>query len=474
MSHNPIIEQRKLGRFEQVEIPMQRDGYLYQRGAFYRHLPSGDSLTFGERAKGGWSFYLVDKSTQQMNWRVRFNAKGQREQFNLTVRMRYRVANTREMVEENVTDTEALIVRQLEPHFRRTARTFALDEHQLAETEFESLITPSLFDQCGLQLIDSDVAIHISDNELTHIEDVRRLKRAMKVPQQVVHSTEIASHDPTHQFRTDVILDYRVTNPKALPTDTLEEAEEWLWRRVRAALRRVSRKYAVDQLVEVDDALLAKLEDDLFEGHGLEIVSAEIEIGLDETAYAHARELADIRRQRRIKEEHHLTAQLEQDHELSVRERYFKYYEPLIESEDWPLLAAALAENQMDTKEVFLRLDIRKQKKIETQMNLLGFMIEKDKVSELDEAKFARSILSDMTQSGDGQQTYKQLEQLEMDDDFYDNLPVDEDDEEEAVDEMEDDEDDYLEAESDGDDSFVVVGLDDEEERDEDEEADES
>jgi hypothetical protein len=401
MAHNPIVEQRKLGRFEQVEIPMQRDGYLYERGGFYRQVLSGDTLTFGERAKGGWNFYLVDKGTHQMRWNARFRAKGQRDQFNLTVDLRYRVANTRQMVEENITDTEALIVRQLEPLFRKAARDFTLADHQIAETEFESLITSSLFDSCGLELLHSDVVIHISDDELTHIEDARRLSRAMKVPQQVVHSAELASYDPTHQFRTEVILDYRVTNPKSLPTDTLQEAEEWLWRRVRASLKRVGRKYAVDQLVEVDDALLAKLEDEVFEAHGLEIVSAEIEVSLDEAAFGYAQKLAEIRRQRRITEEEQLTDELKQNHELSSKQRYLEFYAPRVESGDWAMLAVALAENRMDAKEVYDHLNARQQQKLNTQLNLLGIMLDKDAVSELDAEKFAQRVLHEVVRPTD-------------------------------------------------------------------------
>lgn len=382
MTHNPIVKQSVIGRFEQPTIERNHTGYLYSRGQLYRKLLAGEGLTFGERLKGGYQLYVINDAPHEMRWDLRLPAEGRRDNFSISVNLRYRVDSGKQMIEDDVQDTERLVVRALETPLRKAALQFPLIDFELAEQEFEALITPARLAECGLALMDADVIMAFSDSDLQRIEALQKLARAMRYPQQIEYSAEFPSKEPAFKFHGNVLLNFKVLDPQRLPTDTLDEAADWLWHQVRAKLRRESRHFTVDHLVEVDDAMYAVLEGDIFSDHGLEITSAEIEVDLDEMGYAHAVTLAALRRERMEEQERKLLDEIKQDRDISGQERYLKFYAPLIEKGDWQLLALALAQNEQDINQVLGYLDERRREKLGVQFKLLEIAMQKDGVGE--------------------------------------------------------------------------------------------
>lgn len=326
-----------------------------------------------------------------MRWDLRLPAEGRRDNFSISVNLRYRVDSGKQMIEDDVHDTERLVVRALETPLRKAALQFPLIDFELAEQEFEALITPARLAECGLALMDADVVMAFSDSDLQRIEALQKLARAMRYPQQIEYSAEFPSKELAFKFHGNVLLNFKVLDPQRLPTDTLDEAADWLWHQVRAKLRRESRHFTVDHLVEVDDAMYAVLEGDIFSDHGLEITSAEIEVDLDEMGYAHAVTLATLHRERLEEQARMLVDQIKQEREISGYDRYLKFYAPLIEKGDWQLLALALAQNKRDINQIVGYLDDRRREKLNVQFKLLGIAMTKDGVGE----DIAEKVFSD-------------------------------------------------------------------------------
>lgn len=378
MAHNPIVKQTMLARMEQPQIGRNQVAFLYAGGRLFRQMKTGETLGWSDLLKGGLQLVLVDLTPHQMRWNARFRTSEPRDFFNLAVDLTYRVQDPQQIAENNITNTESAILRTLDPEMRREASRYALTEHQDAELAFEQLITRSLFDTNGLELIKADVRINMTDEDFARVSAIISSQREFEVERQLEYQTELPSKTPAYKYEANVIIGFQVVDRTRLPPGTLDKASEWLWKRVRPRLRRTSRRYQVNQLIEVDDALLDELEADLFSAHGLEITFAEIEIQPDSTSLKHAEELAQMDRDMILVQKRHILAAIEQDHQLSAEAKYVKHYGPMIENNEWNLLAVALGENKKDIPEIMGYLDDRRQEQLKMQLTLIGVAAEKD------------------------------------------------------------------------------------------------
>lgn len=397
MPHKPVQKSINPGVTTSVQIPINSQGVLYSKNRFRRLVPPGGGLPLGERFKGELILYLVDTAPHNASWAVSLPSNEVRDYFPVTINLKYKVLDGRKMVEDQVTDTEAMISRALEPILRKVTRRYALHQHAQVEAALEETITADLFVGYGLKLIERDVVMNLGDAELQRIKHLSDLDRAMRVPQQTEHQTELPTEEATYNFIANVIVSYKVVDPERLPTATLEEAEEWLWRRVRTSLRRVGRKFTVNQIFDAELAMQDALDDNDFSDHGLEIVAADIEIELDQSAREYAEQLEKFRLTSALEEEKAKAAEIQHQRELDKQERAIKFYSPYIEKGEWRLLALSLSNNELDAREVLNYLDEKQREKLELQIKLFGGLLEKDALAEDVAEDAARVILQELS-----------------------------------------------------------------------------
>jgi hypothetical protein len=292
------------------------------------------------------------------------------------------------MVEDQVEDTEVLVSRALESTLRKVTREYPLNKHRRVEAELENQISRGLFNELGLELMSADVEMKLSDQDLERVRQLDDLDRAKRFPQQTEHEVELRTKDPAYTFITRAIFNYKVLDASRLPTATLEETEKWLWQRIRAALRREARKYEVNQVQEADWAMKDALDNETFKDHGMEVLSMEIEIDLDERARTHAEELDDLVAEGKLKEK-----------ERELRHKAQEFYFNVMRMERFGLLIDLLARETMDPREVIDYLDDKQRENIQDRFRFLKMTDEKDISPDHKMAEHAEKIIDDM---GDG------------------------------------------------------------------------
>lgn len=380
MAHDPILEERTLTpsplRRGRVDIPIGAVGVLYGNGRYIRTLEPGDSLSFKEKTKT-LTLYIVDTKTHRAVWNVLLPTSNDEDRFPVSITFDYRVVNPQHIVENHIRDTELAISRMLEPVLRRETRGIALNQYRKAESVLEDTIRSEFYRQdLGLEFIQADVTMNLDEATRERIRQMDDLERAVRVPQLCEHTTRLPSKEPTYGFETQVAITYQVSNLERLPTRTLEEAEEWLWRQVQRALRRVSRRYKVDQVDQAEEAMQEAVEADVFSDHGLEVVSAVVEISLDDKAAQRAQTLTEIRTQEEIERAKANLENWQRKRELDQQRDAIDFYAPLIREGQWTLLAMILSQDPSSAQSILDRLDAQRREALANQMTIFQSMVE--------------------------------------------------------------------------------------------------
>jgi hypothetical protein len=392
MAHNPIIKVSRIDAGNNIEIKLNTQLVLYRNNVIHRILKPGENLSFFERLKGGLMGYLIDTGPHNASWSYNAPTRDEMDTFPITVNLKYRVIDCKRMVEDDIQDTETRIARSLETHVRKETRAYRLHQHRKVEARLEDLLTHSLFEGLGLELMEKDVSMNFSEQDYERIRKLENLERAMTITQQTEHDTDLPSKDPAYKFQAHVIVNYRVKSEERMPTSDLAEAERWLWKKVRARLRRVSRDHSILEVNQAETALQNAFEDDLLEDHGIEIVSGEIEIEIDERVKKRAEEMESVRSTLDIEGIQAELEDMREKRDLDKQKRAIDFYTPYIETGQWRLLALSLSRNEMDAQQILNYLDDRQKGNLAHELEILTKLHDMKILDDVDEARAARML----------------------------------------------------------------------------------
>ena len=384
--HSPIKEKKELSRFARVKIELNEQGVLCGNGRIRRVLKPGDGLTLGDRLVGELSLYMIDHAPHETIWYVKPISRDEPEVFPFAIKLRYRVLDAQRMVEDDIKDTEAIIVSALTPLLRKEARKYSLYQYEALENMIEDMLEPEVLAKYGLELLYRDVEIEFTEEERNNL---KALVRAMNVPQQTLHTHILPTLNDDAKFHATVTVNYKVTDYNRLPTKTLAEAEKWLWSRVLVTLRRESRKYTIDHIANAEQSLQNAVESEIYSDHGLEIVS--IQVSLDIESPEKTAEMGAIQDQGAVDRMKATVALAQQDLTQKKEEAAVQFYTSMIEKGQWPLIAKNLVDNKMDAKEVLIFLN-------EQQRSKLDIEIEKYKL----EFDLKKKVVEYALEKGDG------------------------------------------------------------------------
>jgi len=390
MGHNPIIRQQKVGRLESFVVPHNTIGVLYQGERFVRQLRPGEGPSLAERTSlvGDLLVYVIDNAPHPLTWRVGLPTLGDKDIFSVTINLRYQVGDPGRMVNERVIDTETLVMRSLEPALRRASRRFKLNQHVQADAALEEVIAQVDLPQlCGLKLVDSPgVVINLSEDDHKRIKALDGLERAMRSPRIAERPFAIPTSEQAYSFQVAVNLSYRVQKPEELPSDSLEEVEQYLWPRLQATLRRKSRMYSVTQIAQAEIAMQETLDDLVdgggVQGVGLQLLSAEVSADLDEMARKHYVELAQV--------EH--AAALEKAKIAGLCDSN-AFYTQLIQQGSWAVLAVAVSKGEISSEELYQRMSQQERERLQMQIDLLKSLRTDDAKDEAQDQAVSRILL---------------------------------------------------------------------------------
>lgn len=368
MPHNPILRQQVIGRLDlRFVVEHNTAGVLYQGQRYLRLLQPGEGPSFNDRKSfGELMVYVVDTTPHTLVWRVGLPSEINQDVFSTTVTLTYQVSNFRRMVDEQVTDTEVLIRRVVEPILRKEARRFKLNHHTKADAAMEEVIQQvDLQALCGLRLIaPPNIVINLTENDHRRIKILNDLERAMRVALTAEHVEELPTGEPSFKFQIKVNVSYKVQSVAELSSDSLEEVEKQLWPKLKRTLRRVSQKYIVTQIAQADmemqNALDRLLDEDGIEGFGLKILEAEVSTDLDERARLHFIAEANLAH----------TIALEKAKLEGLKEST-AFYTDLIQKGDWAVLAVAVSKDEISVDELYQRLNQQERERLQMQIDLL-------------------------------------------------------------------------------------------------------
>lgn len=398
MTHHPIKEQRKLGCLEQAVIEPGTQGLLYQKGRYVRTLNAGEELSLSERLARNWMLYIVDVAPHTLTWRVSLQAAQHEDAFPATITLRYRICDALGIAADAVTDTEDFIIHALEPELRKITRLYALHQYATTDSELETYLRRFDFvGRCHVELLESPAVIfNFGDTEWRRVKVLENLERMMRVTQLAEHTVELPTREPAYKFIASVTVSYRLRDAAALPTDTLADAEQQLWPKVRRVLRYASRDYKVTEVTQaengIQNAVDAKLND--IKDFGLEVLSVEVNVNQDDTAQIHAAQLALAEHEAKLGAQRLKTA-------LARR----PIFDELISKGSWAALAWAVANGKISEEELYQRMSQAESEQLKLKIALLKDLRQDDARDEEQDSRAATELLKAVVQDVTGSAT---------------------------------------------------------------------
>lgn len=391
MTHHPIKEQRKLGRLEQVVIEPGTQGLLYQKGQYVRTLNAAEELSLSERLGGNWLLTIVDVAPHTLTWRVNLPAAHHEDVFPTTITLRYRVSDALGVAGDAVTDTEAFIIRALEPELRRISRQYALHQHVTTDGELEAHLHDFDFrGSCYVELLKPlpVVTFDFGDAEWRRIKDLQTSHVAE-------HITELQTSEDAYKFIATVTLSYRVCDAIELPTGTPADAERQLWPQVQRILRRASRAYKVTDVAQAEDGIQdtidARLDKEGIQNFGLEVLSVEVNVNQDDTAQIHAAQLALAEHEAKLGAQKLETALARQP-----------IFDELISKGSWAALAWAVANGKVSEEELYQQMSQAESEQLKLKIALLERLRNDDARSEAQDASASSALLESVVRDVTG------------------------------------------------------------------------
>lgn len=359
MSHNPVVQQLVLGRFERFTVEKGTVAVLFKNHRFERLAEPGERI-------GNTQADIVDTSPHALVWRAELPSNHHDDFFSCTFTLRYVVNDPLRMVTDSVTDTEALVMHVLEQRLRTRTREYALNRH----AELERILTDQLDELnlphiCGLEFLEQPaVVFNFSEQARARIKELDRIEQTARLPQTAVHSDNVPSKEAAYRFQVRVNVRYQVTNLADMPYDTPIEAEQQLWPRLQRALRRAGRQYAVVDIakaeVAMQDALDNLLDGEKVQAFGVELLTVDVAADLDETARQRYVELANIE---------HVAAMKKA--ELAGVKENSSFFTELISQNSWAVLAVAVSKGEVSLDDLYQRMSEAEKQQLEAQVDLL-------------------------------------------------------------------------------------------------------
>jgi hypothetical protein len=293
MSHNPIVKQMNLG-WKRSTVENGTVAVLYKNQVFVREASAGEKVSSAQ-------VHLVDVAPQTLVRRIELPANDQNDLFACTLTLRYAVADPKRMVEDRVTDTEALLVGVLVQKLRRETCKYRLNQYKKLEGILEELLADlDLSSLCGLRFTAApDLVFDLSGPALARIKELDRLE----LPQTASLAGEIPSKELAYNFQVTANVQYQVADQGKMPYDSPAEASQHLWPRLQSLLCPASRQFVVVQIAQAEAAMqdaVNALADKVVDYLGLKVLSVVINADLDGAGRQRYAELARIESQAEI------------------------------------------------------------------------------------------------------------------------------------------------------------------------------
>lgn len=364
MAHNPIVNTQNKG-----VVGINQVGVYYKNKKFVKILDAGESPGILDSYFSNTEVFIVDMAPHNLKWRGAVPSKNSKDQFSLSVDVTYKVTNAKKMLEDNIKDTEQIIIRELDNMLRQAGKEFLFNEYRKAESQFIQVLKQlDLSTNTGLQLTSEPaVQIYLDEDDYKRIKFLDEVERSKKIPRQIEYTVQIPSNDPAKNFAVTVAIDYRVVNENELPSDNLDHAVKYLWPRIVTAIKKGARNYPLSDINGADNTMQEQVSF-LFDQHelndfGIDILLVNITTDIAEDERKKYREIDDTRHKNLVKKE-----------ELSITEDLRK----LLTQNKFDAIVMAVINGEIEMKELYKIMDDAQKDQFERQMELVDKVAEKE------------------------------------------------------------------------------------------------
>lgn len=222
-------------------------------------------------------------------------------------------------------------------------------------------------------------------------------------------------------FHAEVKLTCSVSKPELIVQRNIRDVRQLLEPLIIEVMRRISRKYKVEESGEAERAISRKVEEEVDDA-GFKLNRFALTLSLEQEARQRIREKKDIQEKVEIEktklqgnlelEKNKIQGDLELEKfkqqlemqrlesEMELKKVRMAFYGPIIQSGNWQLLAAQLSSNPQDViilREMMGR--IREQQQIDRhdKMLLLSAALEKGDLEQWKVGEFAKHLLEELT-----------------------------------------------------------------------------
>jgi hypothetical protein len=398
MAHNPILGRYTIGLIDNLVIQENQKGLLYINHNQIRILEPGEAPTMAEKASAVFkgqeiAVYIIDLKPHPFDWRINLPSKLYGDYFNTSIGMTYKVVEPKQIVDDGIEDTEALLLRYLDAELRRISREFSLNKYVDAADAFSEFINQKadFRSLCKIEMVSrADVQIYLSDEQRNRIKEIEELERGLRIQQLYEFKDEVPSKDSPHRFEVYVQIIYRVSNRDDLTSNNLNEVVSNLKPRILSYLRKEGRKYEITQLAQADEGMQNTLDDSLvtLSLFGLEVISISVSTDLNEEARKRYLEKIEITHKSNM--ETLVMKGVEESAEV---------INGLIKRGNWAVLAMAVSRNEITTEQLYHLLNEQQREHFTRQMEVLEKFSSGNKLNEDIFYKQSARVAEDVTDS---------------------------------------------------------------------------
>jgi hypothetical protein len=314
-----------------------------------------------DRTSNG-TLYVVDMRPHSLSYSLELPSATTPYRFPVRITAEYQVENPRLMIDNNISDTEQLIIKLSEPVLQRQSREIPIEKYRALLVTLENAITQKLLSSAGLSLNFSIINVDHNDYWQTTILPLLKLRQAS-------HIELYPSQDRNYSFNIMADVAYSIADTSLL-NESPDVAESVVWQQIAKQIRRMCSEYSYRQAHDAEQNIQNNISKQNFAGFGIEIQSVNISLDIDKKA----QELLDFEHQKVFEQSKNELEEMRRKYQGNTAE-FYKQFVGINDPVRKSLVAYILSKNPDDATNILKYIDDREKVLVERNLNILQTLV---------------------------------------------------------------------------------------------------
>lgn len=315
-----------------------------------------------DRTSNG-TLYVVDMRSHSLTYSLELPSATTPYRFPIRVTIEYQVENPRLMIDNNISDTEQLVIKLSEPVLQRQSRDIPIEKYKTLLVTLENAITQKLLSSAGLSLNSSIINIdQHNDYWQSTILPLLKLRQAS-------HIELFPTQDRNYNFNVMANVAYSIADTSLL-NESPDVAEKVVWQQIAKQVRRMCGEYTFRQAREAEQDIENNISKQSFVSFGIEIQSVNISIDIDKKA----QDLLDFEHQKMLEQSKNDLEEMRRKYKGNTAE-FYKQFVGINDPVRKSLVAYILSQNPDDANSILKYIDDREKVLVERQLSVLQTLV---------------------------------------------------------------------------------------------------